>query len=126
MARTIEENVDITPGEAQAQFWALADQLVAGYRIVIDRPGVGAHPRLRDVVYPFDYEYLEGTGAIDGGGVDCRVEASSPAIVTGAVVAIDILKGDSKVKWLTGCTNGEMALAAATHCTTWQADMLVE
>ena len=38
----------------------------------------------------------------------------------------DILKGDSEVKRLLGCTNGGVVLAVAGHRATGQAALLVE
>ena len=107
------------------RFWDLGDRLVTTHCIVIDRPGGSAHPRFPDIVYPFDYGYLDGTGAIDGDGVDCwRGSLPSPQ-VTGAVVTVDIVKADAEVKWLIGCTPDEMEAALATHRTEWQAAILI-
>ncbi len=60
-----------TAADGKAGFWQLADQLVREHPIVIDRPRGSRHPRYPAVVYPLDYGYLDGTTAIDGGGVDC-------------------------------------------------------
>ena len=108
-----------------ARFWALADQLVREHRIVIDRPGGSRHPRYPAVVYPFDYGYLEGTGAIDGDGVDCWRGSLGSSAVTGAIVTVDVYKADSEVKWLVGCTAAEMTAALATHRTAHQAASLM-
>jgi inorganic pyrophosphatase len=113
------------PDPDSNRFWFLADQLVREHRIVIDRPGGSRHPRFPDIVYPFDYGYLEGTGAIDGGGVDCWRGSHSDAVVTGAIVTVDVVKADSEVKWLIGCTGDEMRAALATHRTGWQAAILL-
>lgn len=113
-----------TTNDHLERFWRLADQLVAEHRIVIDRPAGSSHPRFADVVYPFDYGYLEGTGAIDGDGVACW-RGSLPAAVTGAVVTVDVVKADSEIKWLVGCTADEMAAALATHRTEWQGALLL-
>lgn len=115
-----------TTADARARFWDRAGQLVTEHRIVIDRPGGRLHPRYRDVVYPFDYGYLEGTGAIDGDGVDCWRGSLDQPVVTGAVVTVDTVKGDSEVKWLIGCTTAEMFTALATHRTDGQAALLIE
>ncbi|MBA2469310.1 MAG: inorganic pyrophosphatase [Chloroflexia bacterium] len=103
----------------------LADQLVAAYPIVIDRPAGSRHPRLPGIVYPFDYGYLDGTGAIDGDGVDCWRGSLPGLAVTGAIVTVDVVKSDSEVKWLVGCTADEMDAALATHRTEWQAALLI-
>lgn len=111
--------------DEENQFWNRADQLVAGHPIVIDRPGGSRHSRFPEVVYPFDYGYLEGTGAIDGDGVDCWRGSIPGLAVTGAIVTVDVMKADSEVKWLVGCTRPEMAAALATHRTAWQSALLI-
>ncbi len=111
--------------DCEARFWILADQLVAAYPIVIDRPAGSRHPRLPGIVYPFDYGYLDGTGAIDGDGVDCWRGSLPGLAVTGAIVTVDVVKSDSEVKWLVGCTADEMDAALATHRTEWQAALLI-
>ncbi len=45
--------------------------------------------------------------------------------MTGAIVTVDIVKADSEVKWLVGCTAGEMGTALATHRTEWQSALLI-
>jgi hypothetical protein len=45
--------------------------------------------------------------------------------VTGAIVTVDVVKADSEVKWLVGCTGDEMAAALITHRTEWQAATLL-
>lgn len=107
------------------RFWQLGDRLVASHRIVIDRPGGSAHPRMPDIIDPFDYGFLEGTGAVDGDGVDCWRGSLAAVAVTGAVVTVDVVKRDSEVKWLIGCTEDEMRAALATHRTEWQAAILI-
>lgn len=107
------------------RFWELANELVAAHPIVIDRPGGSAHPRFPDLIYPFDYGYLDGTGAVDGGGVDCWRGSLPEAVVTGAVITVDTHKADSEVKWLIGCTADEMSVALSTHRTEWQAAILL-
>ena len=107
------------------RFWHLADALVTTHPIVIDRPGGTQHPRYPAVTYPFDYGYLDGTGAIDGDGVDCWRGSLPDLRVTGAVVTVDVHKADSEVKWLIGCSDAEMEQALETHRTEWQAAILV-
>lgn len=60
------------------RFWEYADQMVATHEIVIDRPAGSTHPRFPRIVYPLNYGYLNGTGAMDGG---CRLLARLAGIV---------------------------------------------
>lgn len=108
-----------------ARFWDLADQIVREHPIVIDRPRDSRHPRYPDVVYPLDYGYLDGTAAIDGGGVDCWRGSLAQLAVTGAIVTVDVFKADCEIKWLIGCTAAEADLALATHRTGSQGAMLI-
>lgn len=108
-----------------ARFWALADRLIRDHPMVVDRPAGSRHPRSPDIVYPFDYGYLEGTGAVDGDGVDCWHGSLPDLRVTGAVITVDVVKADSEVKWLIGCTMAEMQAALATHRTEWQGAILI-
>jgi len=54
-------------------FWHELDELAAACPVVIDRPKGSRHPRYPDMIYPYDYGYLEGTQAADGGGIDCWI-----------------------------------------------------
>lgn len=107
------------------RFWDLADQLVGAHPIVIDRPRGSRHPRQPDIVYPLDYGYLDGTSAIDGGGVDCWRGSRTEPVVTGAIVTVDLVKADCEIKWLVGCTDEETERALDTHRTACQAAILI-
>jgi len=109
----------------ESRFWQFADQLGSNHPIVIDRPRGSRHPRYSPVIYPLDYGYLDGTGATDGGGVDCWRGSLADAVVTGAIMTADLYKADCEIKWLIGCTEGKSALALATHRTEWQAAILI-
>lgn len=89
-------------------FWEKLETLVSSYDIVIDRPAGLPHPDYPSMVYPVDYGYLEGTGAVDGGGVDIFVGATGLARVDGALLTVDLDKGDAEVKILYSCTASEM------------------
>lgn len=107
------------------QFWALADDLVAASEIVFDRPKGSRHPRYPDVVYPLDYGYLVGTGAVDGGGVDVWRGSLPEQRVAGVIVTVDTFKRDAEIKLLVGCAEEEMAAALTIHTTSTQGALLV-
>lgn len=95
-------------------FWEALDVLLAGGEIVIDRPKGSAHPRYPHMIYPLDYGYLAGSASMDGGGIDVWVGSKERRI--GAVICtVDLLKRDSEIKILIGCTPEEMETALATH-----------
>ena len=107
-------------------FWASLDRLVSESTITIDRPQGTTHPRYPTLVYPLDYGYLSGTKAKDGNEVDVwRGSLPSPA-VTAVVCTVDLLKRDTEVKLLLGCTAQEAAIILATHSSGPQSAVLVE
>ncbi|WP_374574910.1 Inorganic pyrophosphatase [Phenylobacterium sp.] len=96
-------------------FWEALDRLAEGARLVLDRPRGSRHPRFPNIVYPLDYGYLEGTQAADGGGVDVWRGSLAEPRVCGAVATVDLLKRDTELKLLIGCTAEERAAALAFH-----------
>jgi len=106
-------------------FWERLDDLVAGSRVVIDRPKGAAHPRYPEFIYPMDYGYLEGTQAMDGGGIDVWRGNLPEARVTAVVCSVDSVKRDTEVKILLGCTPEEADVILRTHNGQFQAAILI-
>jgi inorganic pyrophosphatase len=96
-------------------FWQRLDLLVAQCRLVIDRPAGSAHPRYADFIYPYDYGYLEGTLAMDQGGIDVWRGSLNERKVTAIICTIDLVKKDAELKILLDCTNKEAGEILATH-----------
>jgi inorganic pyrophosphatase len=96
-------------------FWRNVDALVASATVIIDRPKGSAHPRYPDYIYPLDYGYLEGTVAVDGGGVDVWIGSLPDRQVTAVVCTVDLTKSDAEVKILLGCTPAEAQIILAVH-----------
>jgi inorganic pyrophosphatase len=100
----------LAPGMTErTDFWTSLQNLVATSRIVIDRPRGSRHPRYRDVEYPVDYGYLEGTSAGDGSGIDIFYGTSGGDAITGICCTIDALKRDAEVKVLYACTEQDIS-----------------
>lgn len=96
-------------------FWSAFDQLIHRCEVVIDRPKGSAHPRFPHRIYPLDYGYLAGTSSMDGGGIDVW-RGSAPEQKLDAIVCIvDLMKGDSEIKLLLGCTEEEKQAVIAFH-----------
>jgi inorganic pyrophosphatase len=95
------------------EFWAAMEKLVAEAAVIIDRPKGSRHPRYPQVVYPLDYGYLDGTAAMDGGGVDVFCGSLPGKPLTGMIATVDLMKRDTEVKLLLGCTAAEIAAAYA-------------
>ena len=107
-------------------FWDALDRLAADSRLVIDRPRGSAHPRYPDFIYPFDYGYLENTTASDGGGIDIWVGSLPERRVTAVICTLDLVKRDSEVKLLLGCTPQEAQAILRVHNDRHQAGLLIE
>ncbi len=107
-------------------FWQALDTLVATSELVIDRPHGSPHPRYPPFHYPLDYGYLKGTHAGDGDGIDVWVGSLLEKKVTGVVFTIDLLKRDSEIKILLGCTWEEMQTITSIHQNGMQSAMLIE
>ncbi len=96
-------------------FWAAVDSLVTGSEIVIDRPKGTAHPRYPSLIYPVDYGYLKGTTSMDGAGIDVWVGTVENRRASAIICTVDVLKKDSEIKILIGCTEAETEMVYETH-----------
>lgn len=96
-------------------FWAAVDQLTAESEVVIDRPKGSAHPRFPEFVYRVDYGYLKNTSSMDGGGIDVWVGTAQDRTVDAVICIVDLMKKDSEIKILIGCTEEEKNIIYQTH-----------
>jgi inorganic pyrophosphatase len=95
-------------------FWQAIDKLIAESAIIIDRPKSSKHPRF-DIVYPLDYGYLENTTSPDGGGIDVWRGSNSEQICDTIICTVDLLKKDSEIKLLLGCSENEKDTVLRWH-----------
>lgn len=95
-------------------FWELLDTLVKDSEIVIDRPRGTAHPKYPDFVYKVDYGYLKDTSSMDGAGIDVWVGSGGKQI-DAVMCIVDLMKRDSEIKILIGCTEEEKQLVYEAH-----------
>ena len=95
-------------------FWTAIDELVSNSEIVIDRPKGTAHPKYPDFIYKVDYGYLKDTSSMDGGGIDVWV-GSDEKKIDAIMCIVDLLKKDSEIKILIGCTEEEKKIVYETH-----------
>ena len=95
-------------------FWDALDELVSNSEIVIDRPKGSAHPRFPDFIYKVDYGYLKDTASMDGSGIDVWV-GSGDKKIDAIMCIVDLVKRDSKIKILIGCTEEEKLEIYKTH-----------
>lgn len=111
--------------QEQLDFWRRLDRLVETCPLIIDRPAGSRHPRW-DFMYPYDYGYLEGSTAADGGGIDAWRGSLPEPRVTGVICTVDELKRDAEIKVLIGCTRAEMQVMLRVHNADSQSGLLVE
>ena len=96
-------------------FWKAVDKLVEKSNIVIDRPKGTSHPKFPDFIYKVDYGYLENTSSMDGAGIDVWVGTRDDKIIDAIMCIVDLMKKDSEIKILIGCTEEEKEIIYNTH-----------
>ena len=95
-------------------FWKALDELVDTSEIVIDRPKGTAHPKYPNYIYPVDYGYLKNTSSMDGAEIDVWV-GSGDKRIDAIMCTVDLMKKDSEIKLLIGCTEEEKLMIYETH-----------
>ena len=99
-------------------FWEAIDSLVKSGYIVIDRPKGSRHPRFNNIKYEVDYGYNENTSSKDGGGNDDWRGSLESKTVNAIICTVDLLKKDSEIKLLIGCTDDEIDIIHSFHNST--------
>ena len=97
-----------------AYFWQALDKLVAESKIIIDRQKGSHHPHYPAFVYPVDYGYLDGTSSMDGGGIDIW-KSTNGEIIDAIICTVDLMKRDSEIKILIGCSEDEKRIVLEAH-----------
>ena len=88
--------------------------MVNNSQIIIDRPKGTVHPKYSDFIYRVDYGYLKNTSSMDGSGIDVWVGSEGKR--TDAIMCtVDLMKRDSEIKILIGCTEEEKQIVYKTH-----------
>lgn len=95
-------------------FWRALDSLVDNSEIVIERPKGTAHPKYPDFIYKVDYGYLKNTSSMDGAGIDVWI-GSGEKKIDAIMCIVDLMKRDSEIKILIGCTEEEKQIVYQTH-----------
>ena len=90
-------------------FWRYLDELYSQSKVVIDRPKGSVHPQYPQIVYELDYGYLDGTKSSDNEGIDVWLGTDAEQKLDAIVCTIDLVKRDSEIKLLIGCTPAEKA-----------------
>lgn len=90
-------------------FWRHLDELVAQSKIIIHRPKGSVHPRYTQIVYQLDYGYFEDTKSLDNEGIDVWIGTDTEQKLYAIICTVDLVKRDSEIKLLIGCTSAEKA-----------------
>ena len=96
-------------------FWEAIDTLVSSGKIVIDRPKGSLHPRFSNIKYEVDYGYIENTVSMDGDGIDVWLGTLADKKVNAIICTVDLMKKDSEIKLLIGCTEEEINTVYKFH-----------
>jgi len=110
----VDKLAELHPSNSDG-FWQTLDKLAAESEIVIDRPKGSAHPSYPDFVYPLDYGYLKGTSSSDGGGIDVWRGSGPTGEIDAVMCIVDLMKRDSEIKILVGCTEEEKTILYRVH-----------
>lgn len=101
--------------ETNDSFWNAIDRIVSKSKIIIDRPKGSVHPKFSDFIYRVDYGYLDNTSSMDGDGIDVWVGTDERKQVDAIMCIVDLMKRDSEIKILIGCTENEKEFIYQTH-----------
>ena len=96
-------------------FWKAIDTLISSGNIVIDRPKGSTHPRFPHIKYEVDYGYIENTASMDGSGIDVWCGSLGKREAGAIICAVDLMKKDSEIKLLVGCTEDEIKTVYEFH-----------
>jgi inorganic pyrophosphatase len=88
-------------------FWEYLEQIINENEIIIDRPKGTKHPKYNNMVYEVDYGYIKNTKSMDNGGIDVFVGSGNKGNIDTIFCIIDLLKKDSEIKIVIGCTEEE-------------------
>ena len=93
--------------EHNALFWEYLEKIVHDNEIIIDRPKGSRHPKYNHIVYIADYGYIKGTSSMDNSGIDIFLGTDPEKKIDSIICTIDMVKKDSEIKILMGCTEKE-------------------
>lgn len=96
------------------QFWEFIDKLLANKELIIDRPKGTSHPK-HDFLYEVDYGYIKDTSSMDDSGIDVWSGTGKSRTVDCIICTIDLIKMDSEIKLLLGCTEEEKEIIYNFH-----------
>jgi len=107
--------MDAAKSTENPAFWLALDTLVAQSEFAIEYPQGSAHVRYPSLVFPHDYGYLRNTMSSDGLEIDVWRGSDALSSLVGIIVTVDLVKRDSEIKLLIGCTDDETEIILQFH-----------
>jgi inorganic pyrophosphatase len=89
-------------------YWESLEKLLFTNGITIDRPKGTKHPKYPDFVYVVDYGFINNTRSMDNNDIDVFVGEGDSNFINGIFCTIDMLKNDSEIKVVLGCSKAEI------------------
>jgi inorganic pyrophosphatase len=108
------------------EFWSRLDELITSSEIIIDRPKGTRHPQYPEVVFPVDYGYLKNTVAADGNEIDVWSGTAAHRKLTAIAATVDILKKDTEIKLIVGCTEAEITKIENFHNNQYMSAIIIQ
>ena len=110
----------------EKQFWSRLDELIESSEIILDRPRGTRHPTYKNIVFPLDYGYLEGTTTVDGNGRDIWSGTAENRRLTAIACTVDVHKKDAEIKLIIGCTDEEIGIIEDFHNGPYQSAIIIK
>lgn len=96
-------------------FWERLKAILNESEMVIDRPKGSRHPKYPKIVFPLDYGYLKNTSGGDGNEIDIWLGSLEDKELNAIACTVDILKRDTEIKLIVGCSNNEIEIIKQFH-----------
>ena len=96
-------------------FWERLKAILNESEMVIDRPKGSRHPKYPKIVFPLDYGYLKNTSGGDGNEIDVWRGSFKKKELNAIACTVDILKRDTEIKLIVGCSNNEIEIIKQFH-----------
>ena len=96
-------------------FWEKLKTILNESEMVIDRPKGSTHPTYSKIIFPLDYGYLKNTSGGDGNEIDVWCGSFEKKELNAIVCTVDILKRDTEIKLIVGCSDNEIEIIKQFH-----------
>ena len=108
------------------KFWDRLNLLLKDSELVIDRPKGSRHPKYPEIVFPLDYGYLKETSGGDGNEIDVWRGSLKDQSLNAVACKVDILKKDTEIKLIAGCTQEEIETVNQFHQNKYMSAIIIK